>query len=88
MNGMKRLYDFYDLINTSNTLNRLADVSYGDNGLKFGQIHNKMNNIWSYLHPLKEGESEVNLMDYSLIAIEMKNIAVLKEWLKKTHVML
>ena len=36
MNGMERSYDFHDLMNTTNTLNRLSNVEYGDNGLKFG----------------------------------------------------
>lgn len=45
MNGMERSYDFHDLVNTANTLNRLSSVEYGDNGLKFGRVHNKMENI-------------------------------------------
>ena len=47
---MERSYDFNDLVNT--TLNRLSNVEYGDNGLKFGRVHNKLENIWSSLHPL------------------------------------
>lgn len=42
---MERSYDFHDLVNTANTLNRLSSVEYGDNGLKFGRVHNKMENI-------------------------------------------
>lgn len=34
---MERSYDFNDLVNTTNTLNRLSSVEYGDNGLKFGE---------------------------------------------------
>ena len=52
MNGMERSYDFHDLVNTANTLNRLSSVEYGENGLQFGRVHNKVENIWSNLHPL------------------------------------
>ena len=52
MNGMERSYDFHDLVNTANTLNHLSNVEYGDNGLKFGGVHNKIENIWASLHPL------------------------------------
>ena len=83
MNGMERSYDFHDLMNTTNTLNRLSNVEYGDNGLKFGWVHNKMENIWSSLHPLQEGENEANLADYSLMATGVEIIATLKEGLKE-----
>ena len=61
-------------------------MKYGNNGLKFGRVHNKMDNILSYLHPLQEGEAD--LVDYSLIAIDVDIIATLKEWLKEVHGML
>jgi hypothetical protein len=49
---MEGSYDFNDVVHTTNTLNCLSSVEYGDNGLKFGRIHNKMENIWSSLHLL------------------------------------
>jgi hypothetical protein len=33
--GMERAYDFHELVNCANTLNHLAAIEYGDNGLKF-----------------------------------------------------
>ena len=52
MNGMERSYDLHDLVNTYYILNRLSSVEFGNNGLKFGRVHNKMENIWLSLHPL------------------------------------
>ena len=55
MIGTKRAYDFQELVNTSNTLNHLSKVEYGENGLKFGKQLNKMKNIWAKLYPLTCG---------------------------------
>ena len=82
MNGMERSYDFHDLVNTSNTLNRLSSVEYGENGLQFGRVHNKVEIIWSKLHPLREGEIVADLADYSFISTDQDIIAALKEGLK------
>lgn len=47
MNGMERAYDFHELVSCANTLNHLSQIEYGENGMKFGRTHNKMNNIWA-----------------------------------------
>lgn len=39
-----------------NPLDQLSAIEYGSNGLKFGRYHNKIENSWSKLHPLQEGE--------------------------------
>lgn len=88
MNGMERCYDFHDLLNTANTLNRLSSVEYGENGVQFGRVHNKVENIWATLHPLLEGETPADLGDYSLIATDFDVIAALKEGLKIAQDML
>lgn len=67
MNGQERAYDFHELVNTANTLYQLSAIEYGENGLKFNKVHNKMENIWAKLHPLKEGETPCNLGDYTKI---------------------
>jgi hypothetical protein len=88
MNGMKRSYDFHDLDNTANTLKRLFGVEYGENGLQFGRIHNKVENIWFVLHPLVQGQTPSNLNDYSLVATDDDIIIALKEGFKEAQVML
>ena len=41
MQGMERLYDFHKLIGCANTVNHLAAIEFGENGLKFDRVHNK-----------------------------------------------
>jgi len=60
MNGAERAYDFHKLVNTVNTLNQLFAIEYGENGIKFNKVHNKMDNIWAKLHSLGEGEMPCN----------------------------
>ena len=54
MQGMERAYDFHELMNCTNTVNHLAVVEYGNNGLKFGRVHNKQPNIWGSCIPYKK----------------------------------
>ncbi len=61
MVGMECAYDFFKLVNCTNTLNHVDAIEYGENGFKFSKVHNKMENVWVALHPLKEGESIANL---------------------------
>lgn len=84
----ERAYDFHQLLNTANTLNRLASIEYKDNGLKFGRVHNKMKNVWADLHPLVEGEVVCNLSDYTLIATDDDVTVALQEGLKEAQSML
>ena len=42
---MEQAYDFSELLNCTNTMNNLAAIEYGENGLKFGGLHNKMTNV-------------------------------------------
>ena len=88
MEGHERAYDFHQLVNTANTLNRLTSTEYKNNGLKFGRVHNKMKNVWADLHPLAEGELACNLSDYTLIATDDDVIAALQEGLKEAQSML
>jgi len=83
MNGIERCYDFYDLVNTANTMNCLSNVKYGENGLQFKRVHNKVKNIWVALHPFIDGETLTNLGDYLLVATSLDIIATLKKGLKK-----
>jgi hypothetical protein len=52
MVGMKRAYDFFELVNCANILNHNATIEYGENGFEFGQFHNKMEIVRvDKLHP-------------------------------------
>ena len=82
MVGQERAYDFHELVNTANTLNHLSAIEYGENGLKFGKLHNKMENIWADLHKLENGETPCDLGDYSAVGSNDDVIAALKEGLK------
>jgi hypothetical protein len=53
MSSMEYAYDFHELARAANTMNQLSKVEYGENGLQFGRVHNKMSNIWAKLHPLE-----------------------------------
>lgn len=48
----------------ANSLNPIVSIEYGENGLQFGQIYNKMENVWVNLHHLQKGEYIVNLVGY------------------------
>ena len=52
---MERAYDFQELMDCANTVNQLAAIEYGPNGLQFGRAYNKQRNIWAELHPLECG---------------------------------
>ncbi len=58
---MECVYDFFEVVNCANTLNHVAIIEYGENGLQFDRVHNKVESVWATLHPLQEGESIVNL---------------------------
>ena len=64
MVGLERAYDFYELVNTTNNVNRLATLEYEENGLRFEHMHNKMECMWESLHPLAPGEISCDLGDY------------------------
>jgi hypothetical protein len=85
---MERAYDFNELINCANTLNQLAAIEYGDNGLKFGRVHNKQRNIWGELHPLKDGEVAADLADYSELSDHSQLVLALHEGLKEAQSLL
>jgi hypothetical protein len=88
MEGHERAYDFQQLVNTANTMNRLTTIEYKDNGLKFGRVHNKMKNVWADLHPLVEGEIVCNLSDYTEIATNDDVTTAMQEGLKEAQSML
>ena len=85
MVGLERAYDFNELVNTANTLNHLSGIEYGQNGLAFGRVHNKMKNVWESLHPLQEGEARCDLSDYSQVSTDADVISALKEGLKEAQ---
>ncbi len=66
---MENAYDFlFKLVTCANSLNPTATIEYGENGLQFGQIYNKMENVWVNLHHLQKGEYVVNLVRrYNLV---------------------
>ena len=81
MQGMERSYDFHEVVNTANTINRMSEIEYSKTELKFNKVHNKMSNIWEKLHPLADGESPCNLGDYSLICSPQLLVSALEEGL-------
>ncbi len=42
---MECAYDFLKLVNCANTLSHVDVIEYGENGFKFGKVHNKMENV-------------------------------------------
>jgi hypothetical protein len=85
MCGMERAYDFSELLNCANTLNHLSAIEYGENGLKFGKVHNKMTNVWAHLHPLMEGQTLADLGDYSSLQSEANFVLALQEGLSEAQ---
>ena len=88
MVGMECAYDFHELVGIANTLNRLSGIEYSENGLQFGRVHNKMENVWEHLHPLEAHESRVDLGNYTLIASDEDVVLALKEGLMEAQAML
>jgi len=82
MVGMERAYNFHKLVVCANTVNHLSQIEYGGNGIKFGQAHNKMNNIWGKMHELRDNEVPPNLANYTVVATDELVIEALKEGLK------
>jgi hypothetical protein len=62
MVGTGCAYDFLKLMSCANILYHLVVIEHGENGLQFGQVHNKIEKEWVNLHPLQEGESITNLV--------------------------
>lgn len=79
---MERAYDFQELVGCANTVNQLAAIEYGENGLRFDRAHNKQQNIWAKLHPLQPGEAPADLGDYSSLTTDADIVLALKEGLK------
>lgn len=67
---MERVYNYHQLIDTANTVIWLTGAEYAKNGLKFGHVHNKVENVWEKLHPLLDGEAHCNIRDHTLIDIQ------------------
>jgi hypothetical protein len=88
MVGMECAYDFLKLVNCTNTFNHVHAIEYGENGFKFGKVHNKMENVWVALHPLQEGESIANLAYYNLIMLDDDVIQALIDIFKNVQNML
>lgn len=85
MNGNERAYDFHELLNSANTLNHLSAVEYAGNGLKFNKQHNKMENIWAKIHPLRADETPCDLGDYLEIPTNAEVVLALKEGLTEAQ---
>lgn len=75
-------------MNCANTLNHLSSIEYGENGLQFGRVHNKMTNIWAEINSLQEGETLCDLADYSSVSTNVMIIEALKEGLVEAQRML
>ena len=86
--GMERSYDFHELLGCALTVNHLAAIEYGENGLKFDTVHNKQRNIWAKLHPLGENQEAANLSDYSGLETDAQVILCLQEGFKSAQVAL
>jgi hypothetical protein len=85
---MERAYNFHELINCANALNQLSAIEYGENGLQFGQAHNKQKNVWADLHPLQEGEDIANLADFSGLTTDEDIVGALKEGFKEAQALI
>jgi hypothetical protein len=88
MSGMERAYDFHELARVVNTMNQLSEVEYGENGLQFGRVHNKMTNIWAKLYLLGSGELKTDLGDYTLVGTNDLLVEAMKEGLLEAQKML
>ena len=88
MQGMERAYDFQELVGCANTVNQLAAIEYGENGLRFDRAHNKQQNIWADLHPLEAGQAPVDLGDYSSLTTNEDIVLALKEGFKAAQTQL
>ena len=88
MVGLERVYDFDEVVNTTNALNCVSGVEYGENGHKFNQIHNNMENVWEKLHPMANGEVPTNLSDYNLVSTNEQVVGALKEGFRKAQMIL
>jgi hypothetical protein len=88
MQGMERAYNFHELINCANALNQLSAVDYGENGLQFGQAHNKQKNVWANLYLLQEGEDIANLADFSGLATDEDIFGALREGFKEAQALI
>lgn len=42
MVGLERVCDFHELFSTTNIVNQLACLEYGENGIKFGRMHGEV----------------------------------------------
>jgi hypothetical protein len=82
---MEQAYDFHELLSCANTLNQLVALEYGTIGLQFGRTHNKIENIWSKLHLLRNSEHVANLEDYNNIANNDMLVTALKEGFKEVQ---
>lgn len=63
----------------------MSAIEYAGNGLKFNKQHNKMENIWAKLHPLKADETPCDLGDYLEIPTNVEVVLALKEGLKRAQ---
>ena len=88
MQGMERAYDFQELVGCANTVNQLAAIEYGENGLQFDRAHNKQRNIWGDLHPLEPGQAPPDLANYSSLSTDADIVLALKEGLKAAQAQL
>ena len=61
---------------------------WSENGLQFGKVHNKMENVWEHLRPLHAHENRVDLGNYTLIASNEDVVLALKEGLMEAQSML
>jgi len=88
MVGMERAYDFQELLGAANTVNRLSQMEYGKNGIKFGRVNKKMTNISAKLYKLADDEVEPDLGDYSAISSNEEVVTALKEGFKEAQKMI
>jgi hypothetical protein len=51
MVGIGCAYDFLELMSCANIFSHLVVIEYHENGLQFGQVHNKIEKVCVDLHP-------------------------------------
>ncbi|KAL2645138.1 hypothetical protein R1flu_012725 [Riccia fluitans] len=88
MREYERNYDFEDLLDCANGLNRLAVLEYGEEVVKLSKAHVKQRPLWAELHPLPPGHAKADLSDFARLAIDYQITKALKVGLQQAQSLL
>lgn len=83
MIGMKRTYESHELVRHANTVNNLLQIEHGENEIKFGRLHIKMN-ILAKIHKLEADKTPLYWRNFSTLSTNANVVQELKEGLKGT----